>query len=142
MTGSEIADVLAMARRHRCGAQAHRAGQAPHGSTRSSRRIVTSAAGPAELLHIDVKKLGKINGAGWRVTGNKASQNAGNRRQRAAAAVPRAGSSSMSASTTPPAWPTRRCSADEKATTAVAFLRRALAFYAAHGIRRRARDDR
>jgi transposase InsO family protein len=34
---------------------------------------------------------------------------------------------------TPPAWPTPRL-ADEKATTAVAFLRRAVAFYAAHGI--------
>ena len=34
-----------------------------------------------ELLHIDIKKLGRINGAGWRVTGDRASQNA-NRRQR------------------------------------------------------------
>src|SRR3954462_6670919 len=29
-----------------------------------------------ELLHIDVKKLGRINGAGWRVTGDRSSQNA------------------------------------------------------------------
>ena len=35
-----------------------------------------------ELLHIDVKKLGKINGVGWRVTGNKASQNANRRASR------------------------------------------------------------
>src|SRR5204863_2701426 len=35
-----------------------------------------------ELLHIDVKKLGKINGAGWRITGNKASQNANRRARR------------------------------------------------------------
>jgi transposase InsO family protein len=85
-----------------------------------------------ELLHIDVKKLGKINGAGWRVTGNRASQNA-NRRQR------RRGG--------PAGWEfvhvcvddaTRlayaEVRADEKATTAVGFLRRAIAFYAAHGI--------
>jgi transposase InsO family protein len=85
-----------------------------------------------ELLHIDVKKLGKINGAGWRVTGNRSSQNA-NRRQR------RKGG--------PTGWEfvhvcvddaTRlayaEVLADEKATTAVAFLRRAVAFYAAHGI--------
>jgi transposase InsO family protein len=86
-----------------------------------------------ELLHIDVKKLGKINGAGWRVTGNKASQNANRRARR------RGG---------PAGWEfvhvcvddaTRlayaEVLADEKATTAIAFLRRAVAFYAAHGIR-------
>jgi transposase InsO family protein len=85
-----------------------------------------------ELLHIDVKKLGKINGAGWRVTGNRSSQNA-NRRQR------RKGG--------PTGWEfvhvcvddaTRlayaEVLADEQATTAVAFLRHAIAFYAAHGI--------
>src|SRR5436190_3292245 len=85
-----------------------------------------------ELLHIDVKKLGKINGAGHRVTANRASQNA-NRRQR------RKGG--------PAGWEfvhvcvddaTRLAYAevltDEKATTAVAFLRRALAFYRRHGI--------
>src|SRR4051794_6375976 len=44
--------------------------------TRYERR----AAG--ELLHIDVKKLGRINGVGWRVTGNRASQNANRRAQR------------------------------------------------------------
>jgi transposase InsO family protein len=85
-----------------------------------------------ELLHIDVKKLGRINGAGWRVTGSRASQNA-NRRQR------RKGG--------PAGWEfvhvcvddaTRLAYAevldDEKATTAIGFLRRAIAFYAAHGI--------
>jgi transposase InsO family protein len=83
-------------------------------------------------LHIDVKKLGIINGAGWRVTGNRTSQNA-NRRQR------RKGG--------PAGWEfvhvcvddaTRlayaEVLADEKATTAIAFLRRAVAFYGAHGI--------
>jgi transposase InsO family protein len=86
-----------------------------------------------ELLHIDVKKLGKINGVGWRVTGNKASQNANRRARR------RGG---------PAGWEfvhvcvddaTRLAYAevltDEKASTAIAFLRRAVAFYAAHGIR-------
>jgi transposase InsO family protein len=93
-------------------------------------RYERRAAG--ELLHIDVKKLGRINGAGWRVTGNRSSQNA-NRRQR------RHGG--------PAGWEfvhvcvddaTRlayaEVLADEQATTAVAFLRRAIAFYAAHGI--------
>jgi transposase len=94
-------------------------------------RYVRRQAG--ELLHIDVKKLGKINGAGWRVTGNKANQNANRRARR------RGG---------PRGWEfvhvciddaTRlayaEVLADEKAVTAVAFLRRALAFYRAHGIR-------
>jgi len=85
-----------------------------------------------ELLHIDVKKLGRINGAGWRVTGDRSSQNA-NRRQR------RRGG--------PAGWEfvhvcvddaTRlayaEVLADEKASTAVGFLRRAIAFYSAHGI--------
>jgi len=85
-----------------------------------------------ELLHIDVKKLGKINGVGWRVTGNKASQNANRRARR------RGG---------PAGWEfvhvcvddaTRLAYAevltDEKASTAIAFLRRAVAFYERHGI--------
>jgi transposase InsO family protein len=85
-----------------------------------------------ELLHIDVKKLGRINGAGWRVTGNRASQNANRRARRKGG---------------PAGWEfvhvcvddaTRLAYAevlsDEKATTAIAFLRRAIAFYAAHGI--------
>jgi transposase InsO family protein len=85
-----------------------------------------------ELLHIDVKKLGRINGAGWRVTGNRASQNANRRARRKGG---------------PAGWEfvhvcvddaTRLAYAevldDEKATTAIAFLRRALAFYHAHGI--------
>jgi transposase InsO family protein len=93
-------------------------------------RYERRAAG--ELLHIDVKKLGKINGAGHRVTAKRASQNA-NRRQR------RKGG--------PAGWEfvhvcvddaTRlayaEVLADEKATTAIAFLHRALAFYGAHGI--------
>jgi transposase InsO family protein len=85
-----------------------------------------------ELLHIDVKKLGRINGAGWRVTGNRASQNANRRARRKGG---------------PAGWEfvhvcvddaTRLAYAevldDEKATTAIAFLRRAIAFYAAHAI--------
>jgi transposase InsO family protein len=85
-----------------------------------------------ELLHIDVKKLGRINGAGWRVTGNRANQNANRRARRKGG---------------PAGWEfvhvcvddaTRLAYAevldDEKATTAIAFLRRAIAFYAAHGI--------
>jgi transposase InsO family protein len=132
MTGAEIAECLGMA------LSTVSAVLARIGLGKLSRldpleppnRYERRAAG--ELLHIDVKKLGVINGAGWRVTGNRTSQNA-NRRQR------RKGG--------PAGWEfvhvcvddaTRlayaEVLADEKATTAIAFLRRALAFYGAHGI--------
>jgi transposase InsO family protein len=81
---------------------------------------------PGELIHIDVKKLGRIaGGAGHRITGNRGPG------QRARGV----------------GWEfvhvcvddaTRlayvEVLADEKATTAIAFLRRALAFYARHGV--------
>jgi transposase InsO family protein len=132
MTGAEIAECLGMA------LSTVSAVLARIGLGKLSRldpleppnRYERRAAG--ELLHIDVKKLGIINGAGWRVTGNRTSQNA-NRRQR------RKGG--------PAGWEfvhvcvddaTRlayaEVLADEKATTAIAFLRRAVAFYGAHGI--------
>ena len=89
---------------------------------------------PGELLHVDVKKLGVITGAGHRVTGHRRreSQNAGRRARRAS---------------TSKSWEfvhvciddcTRlayvEVLTDEKAITAVGFLRRAIAFYARHGI--------
>jgi len=85
-----------------------------------------------ELLHVDVKKLGVITGTGHRITGRRDSQNANRRARRRGA---------------PKGWEfvhvcvddaTRlayvEVLADEKATTAVGFLRRAVAFYARHGI--------
>jgi transposase InsO family protein len=87
---------------------------------------------PGELLHVDVKKLGVITGVGHRVTGKRDSQNATRRARRRGA---------------PKGWEfvhvcvddaTRLAYVevlpDEQATTAVAFLRRAVAFYARHGI--------
>ena len=89
-------------------------------------------ARPGELIHVDVKKLGKIAGVGHRITGERSSQNA-NRRAR------RRGE--------PKGWEfvhvcvddaTRlayvEVLADEKAITAVAFLKRAVAFYARYGV--------
>lgn len=90
---------------------------------------------PGELIHIDVKKLGRIvGGAGHRVTGKKHytrrfTDRAGNVRQT-------------------PGWErvhvcvddaTRLAYVevlpDEKAATAIGFLRRAIAFYRSHGIK-------
>jgi transposase InsO family protein len=82
---------------------------------------------PGELIHIDVKKLGRIGrGAGHRVSGNRGP----GQRSRGAG------------------WEfvhvcvddaTRlayvEVLADEKASTAVAFLRRATSFYRSHGVR-------
>jgi transposase InsO family protein len=82
-------------------------------------------ARPGELIHIDVKKLGRINQVGHRVTGDwrKASRTRGAGWEFVHVCIDDA---------------TRLAHVevldDEKATTAIAFLRRALAFYAAHGI--------
>jgi transposase InsO family protein len=89
---------------------------------------------PGELIHVDVKKLGRISvkGAGHRVTGNRRSQfkrGAGHGRgvtgwERVHVCVDDA---------------TRLAYVevlpDEKATTAIGFLRRAVAFYRSHGIK-------
>jgi transposase InsO family protein len=85
---------------------------------------------PGELIHVDVKKLGRIQGgAGHRVTGHKHTHVGGDRKRHVG-------------------WEyvhvcvddaTRlayvEVLADEKAATAIGFLRRALGFYVAHGIR-------
>jgi transposase InsO family protein len=87
---------------------------------------------PGELIHVDVKKLGKIAGAGHRVTGQRQSQLANRRARRRGA---------------PKGWEfvhvcvddaTRlayvEVLADEQGATAAGFLRRAVAFYRRHGI--------
>jgi transposase InsO family protein len=86
---------------------------------------------PGELIHIDVKKLGRISakGAGHRVTGKRNTQ------------IKRKGGPLRTG------WErvhvcvddaTRLAYVevlpDEKATTAIGFLRRALAFYRSHGV--------
>jgi transposase InsO family protein len=87
---------------------------------------------PGELIHIDVKKLGRIRGAGHRVTGQRSSQ----RRTRLNGR--RTGVAGWEFVHVCVDDATRlayvEVLADEKATTAVGFLRRANAFYASHGI--------
>jgi transposase InsO family protein len=132
MTGAEIAFCLAMAVStvsavlQRIGLGKLSCLAPPEPPNRYERRR------PGELLHVDVKKLGRIRGAGHRVTGQRASQ----RRTRVNGRL-----------TGVAGWEfvhvcvddaTRlayvEVLADEKATTAVGFLRRAKAFYASHGI--------
>jgi transposase InsO family protein len=85
-----------------------------------------------ELIHIDVKKLGRIRGAGHRVTGNRASQRKTRHEGK------RTGVAGWEFVHVCIDDATRlayiEVLADEKATTAVAFLARAIAFYRRHGI--------
>jgi transposase InsO family protein/transposase len=132
MTAAEIAECLAMplstvsAVLLRVGLGKRSRLEPPEPANRYERRR------PGELLHVDVKKLAKIPpwGAGHRVHGNKALQRN----------IVRAGKRQVG-------WEfahvcvddaTRlayvEVLADEKASTAVAFLRRAIAFYTRHGI--------
>jgi transposase InsO family protein len=79
---------------------------------------------PGELIHIDVKKLVRIErGAGHRVTGKRTRQAKGAGWERVHVCVDDA---------------TRlayvEVLGDEKARTAIGFMKRAIAFYAAHGI--------
>jgi transposase InsO family protein/transposase len=92
-------------------------------------------ARPGELIHIDVKKLGRIQeGAGKRITGVKRNPR---RRRRDASGVDR-GVIGWDYVHVAIDDATRLAYAevlpDEKAATATAFLGRALEFYARHGI--------
>ena len=133
MTGAEIAFCLAMAASTvsavllRIGLGKLSRLEPPEPPNRYERRH------PGELIHIDVKKLGVINGIGHRITGSKTSQNANRRERRRGRPTP--------------GWQfvhvcvddaTRlayvEVLADEQGQTAAGFLRRAVAFYARHGI--------
>jgi transposase InsO family protein/transposase len=88
---------------------------------------------PGELIHIDVKKLGRIQGsAGKRFTSRRSVP------KRADAAGVRRGITGWDAVHVAIDDATRlayvEVLSDEKATTAVGFLRRAIAFYERHGI--------
>jgi transposase InsO family protein len=87
---------------------------------------------PGELIHIDVKKLGRIStkGAGHRVTGRRDTEVRRRKDGRPGTGWERVHVCVDDA--------TRMAYvevlADERATTAIGFLRRAIAFYRSHGI--------
>ena len=92
-------------------------------------------ARPGELVHIDVKKLGRIKGgAGWRVTGPKHHYNlrltdgSGKRRNTVGYDYVHVAVDDYSR------LAYAEVLLDEKATTAAAFLRRAAVWYGRHGI--------
>jgi len=132
MTGAEIAECLSMplstvsAVLARIGLGKLSRLEPPEPPNRYERRRA------GELLHIDVKKLGRIRGAGHRMTGSRASQ----KRTRVNGRL-----------TGVAGWEfvhvcvddaTRlayvEVLADETGRSAVGFLRRAIAFYERHGI--------
>jgi transposase InsO family protein len=88
---------------------------------------------PGELIHIDVKKLGRIIRPGHRVTGSRRGQAKGSRNGKS---VRFAGWEFVHVAIDDH---TRLAYAevlgDEKAVTAIGFLRRALEFYRRHGVR-------
>jgi transposase InsO family protein len=93
-------------------------------------------ATPGELIHVDVKKLGRITGgAGKRITGGHGRNP---RRLRTDAAGVRRNTRGWEAVHIAIDDATRLAYAevlpDEKTTTAIAFLGRAIAFYGRHGI--------
>jgi transposase InsO family protein len=127
MTGAEIAECLDMALTTVSGILT-RIGMGRLGRLGMEPAVRYERSRPGELIHIDVKKLGRIARPGHRVLGR---QSAGGHHRR----VYERG------------WEFVHVCVDdatrlayvevlenEKATTAIAFLRRAVAFYAAHGI--------
>jgi transposase InsO family protein len=135
MTGPEIAEVLGMAcstvsgilKRIGLGKLSRLA--PPEPANRYERRHA------GELLHIDVKKLGRIErGPGHRVTGKrrenpKRTNPAGRRERQVGWEFVHVCVDDYSRLAHAQVLP------DEKATSAIAFLRCAIAFYARHGIK-------
>ena len=132
MTGAEIAEVLAMPVTTVQGILT-RIGLGRRYRLDSERIIRYERSRPGELVHIDIKKLGRIErGAGKRVTGRPHYN-------------PRRGPRGAVRNTV--GWEFCHVAIDdfsrlayvevledERAVTAVGFLRRALAFFATHGI--------
>jgi len=131
MTAAEIAETLRMPLSTVSGILT-RAGVGKLGRLGLEPAVRYERSRPGELVHIDVKKLGRIAGAGHRVTGDRASQNSRyGRRARGELGwefvhVAVDDHSRLAYAEVLP---------DEQATTAAGFLRRAVAFYRRYGIR-------
>jgi transposase InsO family protein len=135
MTGSEIAEILHMPETTvsgiltRCGlGRLGRLGLEPAQRYERSR--------PGELVHIDVKKLGRIeSGAGKRIMGGSShytgsyTDKAGRRRRKVGWEYVHVCVDDATR------FAYAEVLADERATTAVGFLRRAVRFFAHHGVR-------
>ena len=130
MTGGEIAEVLEMAETTVSGILT-RSGLGKLGrlGMQPARRYERSR--PGELVHIDVKKLGRIARPGWRVSGRQARGRPGYHRK-----ANQLGWEFVHVcvdDATRLAYV--EVLADERATTAIGFLRRAVRFFDRHGVR-------
>ena len=80
---------------------------------------------PGELIHIDIKKLGRFDTVGHRITGDRTGQST---------AAASAGSSCMSAIDDASRLAFSRILPDEKKESAAAFLKAAVAYYQSLGV--------
>jgi transposase InsO family protein len=130
MTAAEIAETLSMPLSTVSGILA-RIGMGRLGRLGLEPAVRYERSRPGELVHIDVKKLGRIAGAGHRMTGDRASQyDRRGRRGRGELGweyvhIAVDDHSRLAYAEVLP---------DEKAVTAAGFLQRAIAFYGRYGI--------
>ena len=131
MTAAEIAELLSMPL-STVSVILARCGMGRLGRLGLEQPVRYERSRPGELIHIDVKKLGRIRGVGHRVSGNRASQHKVTINGR------RTGASGWEfvhvAVDDYSRLAYAEVLADERATTAAAFLRRAVAFFARYGI--------
>ena len=130
MTAAEIAETLAMPL-STVSVVLKRIGMGKLGRIGLEQPVRYERSRPGELIHIDVKKLGRIAGIGHRISGDRTSQRG--RYQRRLQGKPgweyvHVAVDDYSRLAYAEVLP------DEKAVTATGFLRRARAFYARHGI--------
>jgi transposase InsO family protein len=135
MTAAEIAETLQMPLSTVSGILT-RVGMGRLGRLGLEQPVRYERCRPGELVHLDVKKLGRIvGGAGWRVRGGRHHYNphlrdaAGIRRGTVGYEYVHIAVDDYSRLAYAEVLP------DEKARTAAAFLRRAVAFYRQYGIR-------
>jgi transposase InsO family protein len=134
-TAAEIAETLGMALSTVSGILT-RIGMGKLGRLGLEQPIRYERSRPGELIHVDVKKLGRIQGgAGWRVRGGPQHHNrvltdaAGRRRKTVGYEYVHIAVDDYSRLAYAEVLP------DERAITAAGFFRRAVAFYARYGIR-------
>ena len=108
---------------------------------RKPKPVRYEAAAPGDLVHVDIKKLGRIpDGGGWRVfgrglrTGPSSAALPRDRAARAGASLRAATSTSTTPSTTTPGWPTPNSCPTNARRPPQAFWDRARAFFADAGI--------
>jgi transposase InsO family protein len=131
MTAAEIAETLQMPLSTVAGILT-RIGMGKLGRIGLEQPIRYERCRPGELIHVDIKKLGRIRGVGHRISGNRASQTKTRIEGRLRGVA---------------GWEYVHVAVDdysrlayaevlddEKAVTAAGFLRRAVAFYRRHGI--------